>query len=200
MAVPLYIELLAVFRGLISMSYARIFFMFRLSVLATIFIAGNSLACTCSFAPMSTQSIRAASNIFVFQLLSATVKRANENGTPSWGIEGKIKVVDSIYGARKPPQRVRFATGACCGARFDVGHYFVAFIPAGRANFELNHANALDIGEMYYPNSVLELDIRAKIDRIRSAGERLEDVFTQEEITRTEQIPPLSACHHAASK
>lgn len=163
-------------------------------ILSFIFIQTNALACTCSFNPLSTESIQNASNIFVFRIISAKVRNENISNPLMHKNEAKIKVVDRIYGEKYLYSDIHFSTSSCCGSRLDVGRYYVAFISEKGPDFLANNGNIIDIGEDYYPDTATEMDVKNKILKILSKKAKFEDVFGRDSLDRIEQSPVLPPC------
>ncbi len=154
----------------------------------------NTLACTCSFNPLSTESIQSASNIFVFRIMSAKVRNETVQNPIMQEVEAKIKVIDRIHGAQHLYSGIHFSTSWCCGSRLDVGRYYVAFISDEGPEFLAHNGNIIDIGERYYPDSVTEIDIKGKILKILSKKAKLQEIFTRDNLDRIEQSPVLPPC------
>ncbi len=170
----------------------RICFLFATSF---VFVQNEAIACTCSFMPLSDESIRSAPNIIVFRIMSAKIVNPNETNLLLDKVEAKIKVVDRIRGKKHTYRNIYFSTSSCCGSRLDVGRYYVAFISETGPSFFANNGNIIDIGERYYPNSVGDIDVRAKISKILSKEEKFENIFPRHVLDRVEQTPILPPCN-----
>ena len=85
-----------------------------------------SVACSYPEPPTFREAIESASNIVIFRLESAEVKRKDfpDSSYSEW-IEGKIRVTQSLRGDSSKFRTIEFSTGWCGGLRLDVGHYFL---------------------------------------------------------------------------
>jgi hypothetical protein len=146
-------------------------------------------ACTCKYLPLETASVRNAKQIFIFRLVDARVSNAKADVTADNETIGHIAVISQVRGASKQVTELSFSTDRCCGARLDVGGYFVAFLPRTGRRFAANNGNIMQIGPMFtHP------DTEAKIRAVLSGGKKFEDVFSRAETDRTEQEPVLPPC------
>lgn len=150
-------------------------------------------ACTCAFAPLDTESARNAKDVFIFRLTQAKVKLNSDDERTGTEIIGQIKTIERLRGAKKLPEKIKFATGACCGTRLDVGEYFVAFVSDVGSQFVANSGNVMEVGGKYRLS-----DTRERILAVLDGKERLEDVFSRADRDRTEQSPVLPPCPRKA--
>ncbi len=141
-------------------------------------------ACQCVFAPLDTQSVRDAKNVFVFRLLSAELQTAGSDQPLTTTVAGRIQVVDILRGTSNA-RNIRYSTHQCCGTRLDVGKYYAAFTSEIGSELLGNSGNLIEAGEMYYPSS----GVRAKIEAVLSGKKRLESVFSEYALDRTQQVP-----------
>jgi hypothetical protein len=103
-------------------------------------------ACVCNDQPLDSTTAQRATQIFVFQLVSAEFE-------PSTGeVVGKIRVIESLKGDPHP-QEIRYATSLCCGIRLDVGQFYIGFENTDAHTLAANSGNILDLGESYSPMS-----------------------------------------------
>lgn len=151
--------------------------------------SGLAYACTCDDGLVpSTARVRAAKEIFIFQLVSAKVKSGVPFATSGAEIEAEIRIVDRLRG-RRTFTKMTFYTGHCCGSRFDVGAHFAAFISERGPVFSAYSGNVLEVESMY---SVPEA--RKSIAAILSGRRTLEEVFSRDELDRTTQFPVPLPC------
>jgi len=114
----------------------------RLMVLLLGIIAfGNALACSCAYAPLTSEAARGASNVFVFRLLSARV--SGEPGAES-RVTGRIQVLANVR-SRTTARDIVFMTQQCCGIRMEVGKDYVGFLSADARHFSANGGNVLPL-------------------------------------------------------
>ena len=85
-----------------------------------------SVACSYPEPPTFREAIESASNIVIFRLESAEVKRKDfsKSSYSEW-IEGKIRVTQTLRGDSSRLRTIEFSTSWCGGLRLDVGHYFL---------------------------------------------------------------------------
>jgi hypothetical protein len=146
-------------------------------------------ACTCSFVPINSEATRAAKNVFIFRLIQAKVNLINGHVGSTPEIIGQIEVIDRLRGDEKRVKEIKFSTSSCCGSRFDVGSYFVAFVSEVGPRFVANNGNVVEIGREYpLPQT------RANLLAVLDGEKRFEDVFSREFRDRTEQFPIQPPC------
>lgn len=144
-------------------------------------------ACTCSFMPASTESLRGAGDVFMFRLVEASVAIDRHGKAARGEIVGKVELVERIRGTRESVREMRFSLGQCCGSRFDVGSYFVAFVNIDGETFVAHSGNVVEIG-----NDVSLQGARDNIASLLKGDKRLEEAFPRWQLERTEQsLVPL---------
>lgn len=151
--------------------------------------SGSAQACTCAYLPLETSTVRQAEHIFIFRLISAKVGADSIGSARHDDIIGHIQVVSQIRGASKQVREISFSTERCCGARLDVGGYFVAFLPSLGKRVEVNNGNIVQLG----PTST-HRDTEAQIRTVLAGAKNFEDVFSRRDTDRTEQEPVLAPC------
>ena len=99
-------------------------------------ILANSAAhaCSCSYSTLGNEQVDESSEIFVFRLDSAVADTEDAGAISGGQVTGDIRIVDVLRG--KPRiEKMRYSTSHCCGARIDVGQYYVAFVSDGGIEF-----------------------------------------------------------------
>ncbi|MES3026209.1 MAG: hypothetical protein V4857_31890 [Pseudomonadota bacterium] len=160
-----------------------------LLIFIVVFFSNNIFACTCSFAHLDTESVRKAKKIFAFRLMGAEIKKVSSKDPEKMEVVGRILVIDNIRGNKNIFKEIRFTTHRCCGSRFDIGSYYVAFISDNGPKFFANSGNVLEIGTMYDA-----VEVREKMAEIYTKKKDLDDVFSRESRDRIEQSPVLPPC------
>lgn len=160
-----------------------------LTLVLTLALPSAVHACTCSFMPASTESVRAARDVFTFRLVEARVAIDRHGKAARDEIVGKVELVERIRGTRKPVREMRFSLGRCCGSRFDVGGYFVAFVNVDGETFVGHSGNVVEIG-----NDVSLQGARDNIAALLKGDKRLEEAFPRWQLERTEQSPVPLPC------
>lgn len=160
-----------------------------------VIFSGKVFACTCSYTLLDTNAVRAAKEIFVFRIISEEIKLEDGSEFKESEVLGKIKVIDWIHGQKKDFKEIQFSTHRCCGSRFDVGNYFVAFVSNNGPKFFAHGGNVLEVGTIYDSS-----EIRKNITKIRSGGKELEEFFSRADRDRIEQSPVPMPCSCNAKK
>ncbi len=107
----------------------------------------NAAACSCAFAPLNNGTVRNANDIFVFQLISATIEPETSNPLVTRKVVGEIRIVDVLRGEPRV-RSMRYTSSFCCGTRMYVGQYYVAFISSKELEFSGNTGNLLNLGDL----------------------------------------------------
>ncbi len=96
------------------------------ALLITLLLPSPASACSYPEPPSFKEALESASNVFIFRLESAEVKRkaVGETAYTEW-IEGRIRVTQDLQGDSSLFESVVFSTSWCGGLRLDVGHYFL---------------------------------------------------------------------------
>ena len=107
----------------------------------------GALACDCSGSLLNLKHARAAENVFLFKLMSATVQgEAEEEGA----VAGRVKVLKTYKGNGTQFEKIRTHIRQCCGTRLNVGFTYVAFTSDHGSEFFGNSGSVLDIGISTY--------------------------------------------------
>jgi hypothetical protein len=150
----------------------------------------------CSYPPPDSlhRHFSRANAIFVFRLETLALTN-NDSGQ----VVGRIKVVETLKGAKPRFRFIRFRTARCGGNRLDVGHYFVAFTrqegqvlnlgAADRSVLDLHDQYSEEASDKYNRNGSLLRKIRAGIKK----GSLPDDFPAVEELqfTQYQEPPPL---------
>lgn len=147
----------------------------RMKLLISVILAianASALACTCTFLPLGNEQANAATEIFVFRLVSAVADTEDSGALSGGQVTGTIRIVDVLRGN---PQftRMRYSTTFCCGSRIDVGQYYVAFTSASGTEFSGDTGSLLNFGEQYVSTAPEAERLRA----VESGDQTLEQAF-----------------------
>ena len=151
----------------------------------------------CSYAPTDSlhQHFSMASTIFVFRLETLALTKDD-----SGQVVGRVRVVETLKGAKPRFRSIRFRTARCGGNRLDVGHYFVGFTrqegqilnlgAADRSVLDLHDQYSEDASDKFNRSGRLLRTIRAGIAK----GALPDDFPTIEELqfTQYQEPPPLA--------
>lgn len=152
-------------------------------------------ACECKADDLNATIAKEAVEVFVFQLVSAELQQEplTAAGEP-YLVEGRINVVDVVYGAPPIAQRVKFSVSNCCGMRMSVGRYYFAFLPTASANvFVADSSTTFDPGVDGY-HVGLNRGIRAAIETMMRGGPDLaEDDWADSWLNLQARQPPFRA-------
>ena len=113
------------------------------------------VACTLSEPPVSFRSaLSGATAVFVFRLDQAEYKRQGSVDGPytAW-VEGRIHLVQNLYGNPVSYRRITFYTDWCGGIDLVVGHHYLIATSQSGDTIELARADGsvLDIEGFYNP-------------------------------------------------
>lgn len=162
------------------------------SLVATVILALASTAvfgCECSYSPLGDHAVVGASNIFVFQLMSAEVE--SDVAPEAQALIARVKVVEHIRGVEYSHELMRYSTLWCCGSRLDVGHFYAAFLTEPATPFVGHPGNLLHLGEYYSSESSEALNLKAVVVGQR----RLEEAYGEFPGERQHQLPrPPKPC------
>ena len=137
-----------------------------------IFVNSAAYACTCSYSILGNKQVDESSEIFVFRLDSAVADTADADPISGGQVTGNISIVDVLRG--KPRiEKMRYSTLHCCGARIDLGQYYVAFVSDGGIEFSGNTGNLLNLGEQYTPGA----PTAQRLSAVVQGKESLEQAF-----------------------
>lgn len=84
-------------------------------------------ACECMDEPLDDAGVAAASDIFVFRLVSASAAEPFRKNGYDASVVGTLQIAAQLRGAAAP-QTLRYQTSLCCGLRLNVGDYYAAFL------------------------------------------------------------------------
>jgi len=146
--------------------------------------------CSCGHHPsVDVDIVKKAEHIFVFRLLSAEVEAPHANEVAS-DATGRIEYVESLRGSGKQFSRISFSTlSLCCGARLDVGQFYIGFASGAGPMFEANTGNVLNSGSAGYER------LKESLIRVISGKAKFEDAISEYDLYRTQQIPrPPQPC------
>ena len=154
-------------------------------LLCVLLFSYRAQACTCT-PGLDTETLATAKNVFIFRLIRAEAKAARSEGQHRADIIGEIAIVDQLRGHRQFKQ-VAFSTAACCGARLDVGSYFLAAQSGTGSRFFVNGNDVIEVGNEH----PLPED-RARLRAVLEGKQTLENAFPRDARERTEQftVPP----------
>ncbi|WP_229790837.1 DUF6714 family protein [Cognatilysobacter xinjiangensis] len=108
----------------------------------------SASATSCIFPQVTDETVSTAADVFVFRVLSTSI---NEQAPTERGhalARGNIRVVEKLRG-HASYTAFEFSPHPGCGDRFVVGHYYMAFLPAGTGQFQASGANVLDLTTGY---------------------------------------------------
>jgi hypothetical protein len=166
-----------------TMMFKFFFLIFSLAMLSP------AHACTCSFSQPAGDSLRHAKNVFIFQLTEAKLSSTDTQTGMGPAVTGSIKVVQQLQGHSRNIKQMVFSTSRCCGARFDVGGLFVAFVNSQGHRFEGSSGNVIEIE----PGLAVP-DAAAAIRAFLRNEKTLEEIFPRMVRDRTEQSPVAPPC------
>jgi len=146
-------------------------------------------ACQCAYQPLDTDAARGAKNIFIFRLVQAEVMPSASSEGHAARVLGRIDIVGHLRGNTASFKEIEYSTDHCCGSRFDVGSYFVAFVSKAGPRLVANNGNVMELGQQRVTPQT-----RAEILTILKGEKTLEDVFSRAELERTEQSPVMPPC------
>ena len=159
----------------------------KILLLCAFALSQGAHACTCE-AGMDTRTLVQAKNVFVFRLLRAEMKpaRADEEIDPQ--VIGEIEITEQLRGNTSFRQ-VEFSTNACCGARLDVGRYFLVAKSGAGSRLYVNGHDLIEVGGKAQVSVSL-----AEIRAVMNGKQELDAVFQRNIRDRTEQVPVLPPC------
>lgn len=152
--------------------------------LAGMIAFGHVWACSCTTVPVRSEDARAASNVFVFRLLSAQVKDGREPGSEFY-IRGKIQVLANVRGTTSA-REIDYRTHQCCGIRMEVGKDYIGFLSADAGQFTADAGNVLPVwGTFGRENADL-------LEAVLRGGKEVGDAFSYgvQEIMQVRPPPP----------
>jgi len=158
----------------------------RVTVLSLLLLCWRiGACCSCGHLPyVADDTLRNAEHIFVFRLISAEVDVSHPNEI-TWDANGRIEHVESLRGNGKQFPRIRFSTlSFCCGARFDVGQFYIGFASGSGPVFEANTGNVLSTGSAGYEAA------KSFLARVMAGKAKLDDSAAPFDQNRTQQVPP----------
>ena len=175
----------------------------RISISAALLVAlvgsvGSAEACSYPEPPTFKQSLGEATSVFIFRLDQAQYKRESYGLTAySTWTEGKITLVQNLYGDPVGFRKIKFSTSWCGGVTLVVGRHYLIATSASGETLELvsSDRSLYDIEGLYNPSdkerslrSALVLPVIQSIYGI----EPLPEDFPPREITRRTVIlaPP----------
>ena len=158
----------------------------RIAILTLLLLCWRfGACCSCGHLPyVADDTVRKAEHIFVFRLISAEVDVSHPNEV-AWDANGRLEHVESLRGNGKQFARIRFSTlSVCCGARLDVGQFYIGFASGTGPTFEANTGNILSAGSTGYEGSTKFLN------RVMAGKAKLDDAASPFDQYRTQQGPP----------
>jgi hypothetical protein len=132
----------------------------------------DAAACSYPEPPTFSQSLSAATSVFVFRVEATRLRREElAEGAYSEWVEASIRVVESLKGTPSIARVVSFSTERCGGLRLDAGHYFLAATKTNSTRVELKPADqsVVDITDVYAEGNPEATDNADFIPVVRSA-------------------------------
>jgi len=128
--------------------------------------------------------VKSADHIFVFRLLSAEVDASHPKEI-AWDVNGRIEYIESLRGNGKHFSNIHFSTlSFCCGARLDVGQFYIGFASGAGSTFDANTGNVLNAGSAGYEA------LKGHVEQVMAGKAKFEDVISAFDQARTQQVPP----------
>ena len=161
--------------------------------LALTLAAMPAIACECMNSEPTETSVARASSIFVFQAVATSVEVSAEGAMHPWLGKVSFRVVDHILGSSPSVGSASFSFSECCGSRFEVGHYYLAFLDSEDAQPRFTPANAMYYLHSYHEQS--ESAVRSSIALVLE-GQPFREAFSRFDLYRavTEPEPPPLPC------
>lgn len=125
------------------------------AVLVSIF-SGRSEACSYPEPPTFQEALSSATSVFVFRLDEARYKRISHGpAAHSAWVEGKIRLVQNLYGNPIDLRIIKYSTFWCGGVDLVVGHHYLIATNASGDTIQLaaSDASLYDIEGFYYPHN-----------------------------------------------
>jgi len=117
--------------------------------------AGRVEACSYPRPPSFQESLSAATSVFIFRLDQAQYKRTNHGPSAySSEVEGKIVLVQNLYGNPVELRTIKFPTDFCGSVTLVVGRHYLIATSASGDTIELvrSDASVYDIEGFYSPS------------------------------------------------
>ena len=102
-------------------------------------VAEASVACECSYSPLTEQKAKSASNAFAFKILSMNVGE-EQHGR----VVGAISVLENFRGDGRQYKTLEVQVGGCCGTALVVGKVYFGFTSASGPVFVANSGTVLE--------------------------------------------------------
>lgn len=102
-------------------------------------VAESSLACECSYSPLSEAKAKSAANVFAFKILSMNAAQ-EQTGR----VTGVIAVLENFRGGGRQYKTLDVQVGGCCGTALVVGKVYFGFANTAGPVFVANSGTVLD--------------------------------------------------------
>jgi hypothetical protein len=161
--------------------------------LALALLALPAVACECMQYEPTESSIARASRIFVFQVAATAADVSPDGAIHPWLGKVSFRVADQIVGGGPSVGTASFSFSDCCGSRFEVGHYYLAFLELEDSQPQFTPANVIYYGTFYHEGSEVALEsIIASVQE----GATFREAFSRFDLYRavTEPQPPSPPC------
>lgn len=153
----------------------------RIALCTLLWTSAAAQACECARMPLDDQAAKAATEVFVFRLMSAAVDDSNPDAVQN--LVGRIEVVETLRG-KPAPRALRYSIFRCCGIRLEVGEYYAGFTTDVGAEFFGDVDNLLPLGESYESGRRRGLRLHDVV-----AGRVSVDTAFPDPMLRIEQLP-----------